>query len=325
LGWLFDQAVSFVNDWKVPRSGADFKASISIVVPVYRPYHLREFLAHTVAVTADAEIILVDDSGDDVRHVLSSVDAQHPVTVLWHAKNLGRSAARNTGAAHASGDALVFLDQDMFLSPAFLHEVRATLAANNGSGIVLGMRTTRPLPAIPTAHQWQALDPTVDWRHETTVTGNLVDVTAAGVGSLRNRCRPGQLLRLHDRTHEFRDLGISVNSTIGYWDVASMVVSHSMAIDADNFQRLGGFPEWVCGWGGEDTVLGFCAAAAGVPIIPGLSVSYQAQHPPYSGSDRAKLFELGRNMQRYRHWAQTTNRFPRANIAGWQERGQRVR
>jgi glycosyltransferase involved in cell wall biosynthesis len=325
MGRLFDQAVSFANDWRQPYPDINLSASVSIVVPLHRPYHLREFLAHTTTVAAGAEVVLVDDSGSNIENVPSSVGTEYPVTVVQHAKNLGRSAARNTGAAYASGDILIFLDQDMFLSPGFLYEVRASLAANDARGLVLGMRTTKPLSAIPPPHRWQALDPDVDWRHRVIVTSDLIDVTASGVGSVHNRCRPEDPVRLHDETRGFRDLGIAVTSTIGYWDLASVVVSHSLAITREDFWRLGGFPEWIRGWGGEDTVLGFCAVTAGVPIIPGLSVSYQAQHPPYSGSDEAKFAELAGNMRRYRDWAQTADALPRANRAARRERGLRVR
>jgi GT2 family glycosyltransferase len=325
VGALFEQASSFVNAWRKPQLIGGQRWSISLIVPVYRPYHLREFLRHIVVVADGTQIVVVDDSGDNVEQLMLLVEPHLDVVLLRHAANLGRPTARNTGAASATGELLIFVDQDMFLSPGFVDEAWATLLANDGHGVVLGMRTTRRLAEIPTAHQWEVPDTEGDWRHSVAVAEDLIDLTASGVGSAQNRCRPGQRIRLHDETRGFRDLGVMPEATLGYWDLASMVVSHSMAITADDFWRLGGFPEWIHGWGGEDTVLGFSAAAARLPIIPSQSVSYQAQHPPYSGSDRAKRHELARNMRLYRHWAQTADTFPSPDITGKRERSQQLR
>ncbi|MGH3686514.1 MAG: galactosyltransferase-related protein [Pseudonocardiaceae bacterium] len=154
----------------------------------------------------------------------------------------------------------------------------------------------------------------MDWRHGIRVDDGLVDLTAAGVGSVTNHCQPSEWIDLCGESRDFRDLGIAPTSTRGFWDLASMVVSHSMAIDRNCFQKVGGFPEWIRGWGGEDIVLGFSAAAANIPIIPSGCVGYQAQHEPYSGSEATKMAELSKNLDSYRSWAQAADGFQKIDI-----------
>jgi Glycosyl transferase family 2/N-terminal domain of galactosyltransferase len=312
MGALFRKAVSFTNDWSNPDPKLAGTASLSIVVPVYRPHNFPEFLQHLDAVAGDCEVILVDDSGDGNEAILGQVGNRERVTLLRHIVNLGRPAARNTGAVHATGDILVFLDQDMFISPNFLARVRALVTANDRA-IVLGMRETRSVADIPGVDCWREPALTVDWRHGIRVGSGLVDLTAAGVGSATNQCQPLEWIDLCGESRDFRDLGIAPTSTRGYWDLASMVVSHSFAIDRHSFHKVGGFPEWIRGWGGEDIVLGFSAAAASIPIIPSGCVGYQAQHAPYSGSEASKFAELSKNLATYRSWAQAADEFEKVD------------
>ena len=123
---------------------------------------------------------------------------------------------------------------------------------------------------------------------------------------------------------KFDKKDIATEKTIGYWDLPSMVISHSMAIAKNEFFRIGGFPEWISGWGGEDIVIGFLAVAAGNPIMMTDSVSYHIQHPPYSGSEQQKIFELKRNIEYYRAWANNVDEFPIINAPECKKRGKLI-
>lgn len=61
------------------------------------------------------EVIVVDDCSPEPT-VLPD-ELPFAMTVLRHARNQGPGAARNTGAAHAGGDWILFLDDDDLLTP----------------------------------------------------------------------------------------------------------------------------------------------------------------------------------------------------------------
>lgn len=102
---------------------------ISVIMPVYRPdiAQLRaacDSVAHQTY--AQWELCLADDGSDDplvaaVLHEVTTVDPR--VRYVARAANGGISAATNTAASLATGDVLVFMDQDDLLSPDALGEI----------------------------------------------------------------------------------------------------------------------------------------------------------------------------------------------------------
>ena len=71
----------------------------------------------------NVEIIVVDNnSGDGTAAV-----ARDKGATVVHEGEQGVARARNTGARHADGDVLVFVDADVFVPPELLHEIQATM------------------------------------------------------------------------------------------------------------------------------------------------------------------------------------------------------
>jgi len=68
------------------------------------------------------EVIVVDNnSSDGTEEYMRDVAAKNPVVkYVRHEKDKGISASRNTGVRHASGDFVVFLDDDDAFDPRFL-------------------------------------------------------------------------------------------------------------------------------------------------------------------------------------------------------------
>jgi len=95
--------------------------TVSVIIPAY---NAARFLAETLRsalgqTLGDIEVIVVDDgSKDDTAEVARSFPAVRYV----HQKNAGVSAARNTGAAHATGEFLAFLDSDDLWHPDKLRQ-----------------------------------------------------------------------------------------------------------------------------------------------------------------------------------------------------------
>jgi glycosyltransferase involved in cell wall biosynthesis len=119
--------------------------TVSVVVPTYgrRDLVTRCLTSLASQDERDFEVIVVDDGADPSlgAHV-SALGLSLAVRVVSHAVNRGRSAARNTGIEHASGEVVAFLDGDMTVVPAWVRAHRE--AHEGGDTVVLGNIVTAP-------------------------------------------------------------------------------------------------------------------------------------------------------------------------------------
>jgi glycosyltransferase involved in cell wall biosynthesis len=99
--------------------------TITVVIPTYGR---AQFLGQALESLANQslrphEVIVVDDCSPEPTALPDTM--RLAVTVLRHARNQGPGAARNSGASHASGDWILFLDDDDLLTP---HRLRWAVA-----------------------------------------------------------------------------------------------------------------------------------------------------------------------------------------------------
>lgn len=101
---------------------------ISVIAPIYG---VEEYLSRAIGCILDQtyndfELILVDDkSPDGCSAICEKVAAENGnVTVLHHEKNLGLSAARNTGLAAATGEYIWFFDPDDYVDTDFFKRIK---------------------------------------------------------------------------------------------------------------------------------------------------------------------------------------------------------
>lgn len=309
MGYIYDNALSFKNDW-IEKENVENSSLVSVVIPVYKPKHLKHVLTHLSTINCIDEVILIDDNSKSCESV-NSDEYTFNLVIKNHDMNYGRSAARNTGVAYASGEYIVFMDQDMILAPKFVEKAIKTIIANKNKGVALGFRVTEEYESIPQAGKWLVPNRIDDWRCKTKVYSNFIDLTITETGSACNKCKLNEEINILELTDGFRTLGMNKNNNVGFWDLASMVISHSMVMHRNEIIQIGGFPEWIQGWGGEDIVVGFLAIANGCFVIPIDEVSYHIKHEPFSGSDQAKRIELCKNIKEYHKFASTVNEFPR--------------
>lgn len=104
---------------------------ISVVIPTYNRAHLlRGCLESALGQTRPAdEVVLVDDGSTDDT---DAVAAEYGDRIVYiRQENAGPGAARNNGAAHASGDFIAFLDSDDSWAPWTLEYVAAAISEHN--------------------------------------------------------------------------------------------------------------------------------------------------------------------------------------------------
>lgn len=95
---------------------------VSVIVPVYKVERylaacLDSLLAQSMQ---DIEILLVDDgSPDECGRICDEYTVRDARFQAFHTENHGLSAARNYGIERASGEYLMFVDSDDWVSPEF--------------------------------------------------------------------------------------------------------------------------------------------------------------------------------------------------------------
>jgi len=122
--------------------------SISIVVPVHNGAALTERCLDAVLadLPAGCEVIVVDDaSTDTTAELLASYgEAIQPLPLP---RNLGYAGACNAGAAAASGEALLFLNNDTEPEPGWVRALSAHLADHRDAAVV-GAKLLYPTGAV---------------------------------------------------------------------------------------------------------------------------------------------------------------------------------
>lgn len=141
--------------WPRRRSnavGAAASISTSVVVPTRdRPGDLARCLTALARQGEDLEVVVVDDGSAD-RAAVASV--AQDASVLLRRGGDGPAAARNAGIAAASGDVVLFVDDDCEPEPNWAAALRA--AALGGSGVASG-RTRAPDAADAAVRASQAV------------------------------------------------------------------------------------------------------------------------------------------------------------------------
>ncbi len=128
-----------------PRELLERSPALSVVIPAYNmAAPLRRCLQAVRASTVPLhEVIVVDDaSTDETTEVARAFGCQ----IVRLPANRGPAAARNAGAAVASGELLLFVDADTAMFPSTIVQALATLQAS-GADAVCGAFASEPLNA----------------------------------------------------------------------------------------------------------------------------------------------------------------------------------
>lgn len=106
---------------------------ISIIIPVYNVKSyidicLNSILMQKNSTKTDFEIILIDDgSTDGSGEVCDKCAEDYDFVSVIHKENGGAADARNTGINHASGEYLLFVDGDDFISETAIEKITAQI------------------------------------------------------------------------------------------------------------------------------------------------------------------------------------------------------
>lgn len=162
---------------------------ISVIIPVFRVSAFIERCMASVAqqTFTDVECLLVDDASDDdsmdrVAAWLKQYSGTIHFRILYHDKNLGLSAARNTGILAAQGEYLFFLDGDDVLPADSLEHLAHVLSRFPDVDIVQGSAEIIGLDTNPLRYRLHAGLPEItreqDWIGKSVLERRLIPVTS---------------------------------------------------------------------------------------------------------------------------------------------------
>lgn len=137
--------------------------AVSVIVPSFQRQRglegLLGALSRQLPVDGDFEVVIVDDGSSpplDEGRIRSASDR---AVRLLRTENRGPAAARNAGAAEASGSLLAFTDDDCLPAPDWL--TRLAVAHSDHPDAVVGGRSVCGLPGNRWAESSQALEDAV--------------------------------------------------------------------------------------------------------------------------------------------------------------------
>ncbi len=120
-----------------PATGLRFGGIASIIMLSWNaPEYTRMAVESIRAVTRYPHEIIVVDNGSDAATcaVLATLETQHGVRVVYNGRNLGFGAGMNVGMAHARGDVLVILNNDVIVTEGWLEDLIGALERRRGVG-----------------------------------------------------------------------------------------------------------------------------------------------------------------------------------------------
>ncbi len=107
---------------RLPKDYHEKPDLLSVIIPYYNMgNYIKDTLESIINSTyPDKEIVIVNDGSDDPDSiaVLYEIEKKYPVKII-HKQNEGLAKARNTGALHANGEFIAFLDADDMVNPEY--------------------------------------------------------------------------------------------------------------------------------------------------------------------------------------------------------------
>lgn len=122
---------------------------VSVIIPARNEANLIGHVVSAVlkqrSAEVDIEVIVVDDGSTDATAAVARAAGARTITMASHDGGGNQAAARNRGAAEATGDPIIFLDADCTPTEGWLN---ALLAAHDAGAVIVGGSLELP-PGLP--------------------------------------------------------------------------------------------------------------------------------------------------------------------------------
>ena len=252
------------------------QVKLSVIIPYYNKWPRTKYALESLNrqdFKEKFEVIMVDDgSTPSLNSCLKDAEVHVPLQVIEQ-KNGGRSAARNTGFAHAKGDIVVFVDDDVILSPDFLR-----------SHYEKHMETTEDI--FVHGRIYDLIELTSFYDPE---KGIYFDFIADRSKVLRNAKPALSVENVFKHWEEFQNkkrrmsrLEKLIQEVLATKELEKIhwlgCVGGNVSMKRESFQKAGGFDTKFIYWGGEDFELGYRLLKQGVKAATIDSNIYHMTH-----------------------------------------------
>ena len=118
---------------------------ISIIITVYNTEKYLERCLKSVLEqsSTDFEVVIVDDYSSDnsmmvIEKTLEGYEHKPEIKIIKNEKNQGSSYSRTVGLNSASGDYVIFIDSDDYISPSYISELKTCIEQHRPDIIIFG-------------------------------------------------------------------------------------------------------------------------------------------------------------------------------------------
>lgn len=229
---------------------------VSVVIPTYNKAKRLELTLLTIKKQDyqrdKFEVIVVDDgSVDNTREVAENIANSSPINLHYiHQQNKGRAAARNTGIKAASGEVIIFLDDDRLVGADFVKQYAGCFEGQqNLDAAFLGKRMNLYMSRF---------------EEDFISIRNLVENDIQ------------QILRKAREEYYWRKAKEAMSMDSVKW---ILFTTGNVALKTETLKKAGMFNESFKGWGLEDTELGYRLWKNGVSFIANnKAINYHIEH-----------------------------------------------
>lgn len=97
----------------------------TVIIPLYnKEKYIKNAIESVLNQTfSDFELVIIDDFSSDKSAAIAATFESEKVQLIYHKKNCGLSASRNTGIKKANSNYITFLDADDLWKPTFLESI----------------------------------------------------------------------------------------------------------------------------------------------------------------------------------------------------------
>ncbi len=117
---------------------------VSVVIPVYNIGNVLERCLDSVVTQShdNLQILLIDDGSSDNSLAICKRYAKYDKRIeVYHHVNHGVSFTRNVGIQHASGEYIIFIDGDDYISPSYIKQLHDEAIRTKSDIVICGIRS----------------------------------------------------------------------------------------------------------------------------------------------------------------------------------------